>query len=546
MSIRKASKPSRLGWPRVVAAIVLTGALVAALAVAAAVAAPSTSGPSAAPSAASTPSATAHARNRNPVRSCESLASVSLTNTTITSAVSDPGNATTPASCRVHAITTHPPVGDQVNIDIWLPLAAWNGRFQGTGGGGFSGGGPGSLPAPLRAGYAAGATDTGHAGGSGSFALSPENRLNWQLIRDNAYLGIHEMTLVGKALTREFYGTRPRYSYFNGCSTGGRQGLSEAQRYPSDYDGILAGAPAINWPKLHVEQLWGELVMLEAGNFLPQCKFQAATTAAIAACDTVDGVQDGVIEDPSRCHYDPAALVGTTTACGTITAADADVIRKIWQGPRRLDGSFLWYGLPRGAAFSGVSNTTGNPPTGAPFFITIEWFRYFLKQDRAWDWRTTSFEEYELLFDQSVEEFGAVLGTDNPDLSAFRDRGGKILVWHGWADPLIYPQGTIDYYERVLNELGGAPKTDRFIRLFLAPGVGHCGGGAGPAPNDPFQAVVKWVEEGDAPDTVLAVRRDASGNVVRSRPLCPYPLAARYNGRGSTDDAANFRCRKDF
>ena len=487
----------------------------------------------------------AGAGNRTPVRSCESLTSVTLTNVTINSAVLDAGNATTPRSCRVNATSTHPPMGDRVTIDIWLPVDNWNGRFQGTGGGGFSGGSPNSLPGPLRDGYATGSTDTGHVGGSGSFALDANNRFQWILIRDNAYLGIHEMTVVGKALTAAFYGKGPRYSYFNGCSTGGRQGLSEAQRYPADYDGILSGAPAINWQKLHVAQLWGQMSMNAAGNFVPQCKFAAATTAAVAACDTIDGVADGVVEDPLRCRYDPAALIGTVTPCGTITAADAEIIRKIWQGPRRQSGEFMWYGLTRGTSFAGLNNTTGTPPTGAPFFITIEWFRYWLSQNPALDWRTITPDLYELYWDQSLEQWGAVIGTDNPDLSAFRKRGGKIVMWHGFADQLIYPQGTIDYFERV-QDLFGKSRTKRFLRLFMAPGVAHCGGGAGPPPSGQFEALVRWVEQGDAPETLDAIRRDAAGNVVRSRPLCQYPLVARYKGRGSTDDADNFRCSKGF
>lgn len=489
--------------------------------------------------------AAARGSSRIPVRPCESLISVSLPNVTINSAVLDPGNATTPRSCRVNATSTHPPLGDRVQIDIWLPVDNWNGRFQGTGGGGFSGGSPNSLPAPLREGYAAGSTDTGHVGGSGSFALDANNRFNWILIRDNAYLGIHEMTVVGKALAAAYYGQGARYSYFNGCSTGGRQGLSEAQRYPADYDGILSGAPAINWQKLHVAQLWGQMTMNAAGNFVAQCKLAAATSAALAACDTMDGVADGVLENPLRCDYDPGGLVGTTTPCGEITAADADVIRKIWQGPRRQNGEFMWYGLTRGTNLGALNNTTGTPLTGAPFGITLEWFRYWLSQNPALDWKTITPELYELYWDQSLEQWGAVIGTDNPDLSAFRKRGGKIIMWHGFADQLIYPQGTIDYFERV-QELFGESRTKRFLRLFMAPGVAHCGGGAGPPPRGQFEALVKWVEEGDAPETIDAIRLDASGNVVRSRPLCQYPLVARYKGRGSTDDADNFRCSKHF
>ena len=480
-----------------------------------------------------------------PTRTCESLTTVSLPNTTIESATNDPGDERTPPSCRVTAVVTHPPAGDRVKVFLALPTKGWNGRFQGTGGGGFSGGSPNSLRQPVVAGYAAGSTDTGHEGGSGSFALDASGRFNWQLIRDNAYLGIHEMTVTGKALTRELYGRAPRFSYFTGCSTGGRQGLMEAQRYPADYDGILSGAPAINWPKLHVEQLWGHLVMLQAKNVMPTCKLEAAVTAAVDACDALDSVKDGVIEDPMRCTYDPKRLVGTTAgSCGTITDADAEVIRKIWEGPKRRDGSFLWYGLPRGAPFT-LSATGGTPLTGRPFEITLDWFRYFLTQNPQWDWKTLTPETYETFFDQSVEQFGAVIGTDNPDLAAFRDRGGKAIVWHGWADPLIYAEGTIDYYTRVRERMGGAEKTASFVRLFMAPGVGHCAGGNGPAPTGMLDALVKWVEEGHAPDTLQAVR-DTGGGVVRSRPLCQYPLVARYKGTGSTDEAANFECRANF
>jgi feruloyl esterase len=482
--------------------------------------------------------------NADPVRSCESLKSVALPDTTIESAAVDPGDARTPPSCRVTATVTHPPAGDQIKVFIGLPLKGWNGRFQGTGGGGFSGGSAGTVRQPLALGYAAGATDTGHDGGSGSFALDSNGRLNWQSIRDNAYLGIHEMTVVGKALTQELYGNAPRYSYFNGCSTGGRQGLSEAQRYPADYHGILAGAPAINWTKLHPEQLWGAVVMNDAKHVVATCKLEAAVAAAVAACDAIDGVKDGVIGDPHRCSYDPKALVGTAADnCEPITEADADVIRKIWEGPKRRDGSFLWYGLPRGAPFT-LSATGGTPLAPRPFPITLDWFRYFLTQDPRWDFMTLTPAGYEQLWDQSVEQFSDVLATDNPDLSGFRDRGGKLIVWHGYADPLIYADGTIDYVKRVQQQMGGADKTAQFVRLFLAPGVGHCGGGSGPAPSGQFEAVVRWVEEGQAPQTLQAVSRNQQGEVTRTRPLCQYPLVARYKGQGSTDEAANFECKE--
>ena len=484
----------------------------------------------------------AAAAAQSPARTCESLASVVLPNTTIESAAVEPAANGRPSFCRVNAITTHPPAGDHIHIWIGLPLSAWNGRFEGVGGGGFSGGSANGIVAAVAQGYVAGSTDTGHQGSSGSFALDPSGKLNWLLIRDNAYLGVHEMTLAGKALAKAFYGTAPRRSFWNGCSTGGRQGLSEAQRYPADYDGILAGAPAINWTKLHVEQMWGSVVMKDLNDYVPQCKFAAAQAAAVAACDAADGVKDGVIENPRACAFDPKQLVGTSAgACGEFTAADAEVIRRIWQGPRRQDGSFLWYGLQRGADFSGLSATGGDPLLAKPNPITMEWWRYFLNQNPQWDWTVLTPALYEQYWDQSVEEFSAVLATDNSDLSAFRDHGGKLVLWHGWSDQLIYPEGTIDYYQRVQKAMGGADNASKFARLFLAPGVGHCGGGPGPQPDGQFDAVVRWVEQGQPPETLRAVRKE-NGALVRSRPLCQFPQQAKYKGSGSTDDAANFTC----
>ncbi len=482
--------------------------------------------------------------NAKPVRSCESLATISLPNTTIESAAVDSSD---PGVCRVDAYTTHPPTGDKVKIWIGIPTSNWNGRFMGTGGGGFSGGNAMGINRPAAQGYAAGATDTGHQGGSGSFALGADGRLNWQLIRDNGHVGIHEMTIVGKALTEAFYGVAPKYSYFNGCSTGGRQGLMEAQRYPQDYNGIMSGAPAINWPKLHTQQLWGSMLMNVEGNPIPSCKLAAATAGAIAACDEIDGVKDAVIEDPNRCKYDPKSLIGTSAEnCESFTEADANLIRKFWEGPRRQDGSFLWHGLPRGASLTALWNSRGTPLKPQAMGITLDWYRYFLTQNPQLDWTTITPDLYERLWDQSAEQFGAVIGTDNPDLIEFRDRGGKAIVWHGWSDQLISAYGTVDYYQRVQQRMGGAEKTSEFIRLFMAPGVGHCGGGQGPSPSGQMEALLAWVEEGKAPETLPAERRERTGEITRSRPLCPYPLVAKYKGTGSTDDAANFVCSEGF
>lgn len=474
-----------------------------------------------------------------PVCSCESLVKVSLPNVTIDSAGIDPADG----SCRVTASVTHPPAGDRVRVFIGLPLRGWNGRFRGNGGGGFSGGSANSLRGPVAQGFAAGATDTGHEGGSGSFALDANGRLNWQSIQDNAYLGIHEMTVVGKALAQAFYGKAPRYSYFVGGSTGGRQGMMEAQRFPEDYDGILSACPAINWHRFVPADLWPQVVMLDARNPMPKAKLEAATAAAVAACDALDGVRDGVLDDPNQCTYDPKALVGTKVGEDTFTEADAEVVRRIWEGPRDPDGKFLWHGLARGTDLSALGATGGTPPVGKPFSVALEWFVYFLKQDPQWDWTTLTPAEFARLWRQSVEEFGSVIGTDDPDLSRFRDRGGKLILYHGLADQLIPADGTIDYYRRVQRQMGGAEGTAQFARLFLVPGVDHGFRGAGPGPTGLTEAILRWVEDGQAPERLIAELKDSSGKVIRTRPLFPYPRVAKYRGTGSTDDAANFESR---
>jgi hypothetical protein len=459
-----------------------------------------------------------------------------------------------PAFCDV-ALTHDDPAGNPMHIEAWLP-ANWNGRFQGVGGGGYSCGitykAPqtlGSLAAAVTAGYATASTDCGHSDLDGSFALTAGGTLNKPLIIDFASVGIHDMTVDGKALTTAFYRGAPSYAYFNGCSTGGREGLMEAQRYPADYNGIVSGAPAINWTRFIPAEIWPALVMNASHDFLPSCKETAFTTAVVAACDGLDGVTDGVIGDPGRCHWDPHTLVGANTPCGTITATDADVMAKIWQGPQTARGTFLWFGLEPGASLSGLAatTTTNGVSTADPFPISRAWLGTWLQRDPEWDWRTLTYGKFDRLFAQSVAEFSSTIATDDPNLSAFARGGGKILIWHGLADSLIFPQGTTSYYQNVQRINGGAARTDSFARLFLAPGAGHCLSAAGPAPNDPFTAVVSWVEHAKAPAAIPAALVDpTTGAVTRTRLLCAYPLVARYTGHGSTNDAANFRCARTY
>jgi hypothetical protein len=504
------------------------------------------------------PAAPAVTAQTTPADSCHRLAGQSLPDTTIKLADLVPAGTFTPpdgtpaigdlpAFCRVWAV-----VAPQITIEVWLPAAGWNGKFQGVGGGGYAG--IISYPAladALRAGYATASTDTGHAAAdpmtaplNGTFGLGPDGQLNWRLIEDFASRSLHEMTVKGKALTQAFYGSAPKYAYWTGCSTGGRQGLMLAQRYPTDYNAILAGAPANNWSRFIPAEFWPQLVMLQAGDFVPQCKFDAVTAAAVAECDGLDGVEDGVIDDPRGCSFDPMSMVGTETPCGTITATDAEVIRSIWQGARDTSGRFLWFGLEPGAPFNGLANTVTAPDgstSGAPFPIATDWIRLFLLQTPEWDWRTATPEQFDQWFQHSVEQYTHVLGTDDPDLSDFRDAGGKLLLWHGWADQLIFPRQAIDYYERVERAMGGPQRTGEFARLFMAPGVAHCRGGPGPNEFDGLGPLVEWVEHGVAPDALVAAHR-TNGVVDRTRPLCMYPMVARWTGQGSTDEAANFSC----
>jgi Tannase and feruloyl esterase len=393
-------------------------------------------------------------------------------------------------------------MNDAVGVDVWMPVDGWNSRFQGVGGGGYSTGSPNSLAPAVAAGYSAGVTDGGHGGLSnltGSFALGSDGKFNWPLIEDFAYVSLHDLAVVGKLVTRGYYGSDAKYAYWNGCSTGGRQGLSEAQRYPDDYDGILSIAPAINWQRFIPAELWPELVMVRDGDVMAQCKFDAFRNAAITACDKIgDNVADGVIGNPYQCKFNPSSLVGQSTACGTITQADANVMTRIMAGPVTTGGQSMWYGLTWGAPFTGLANTT-TLPTGqtvpAPFPIAVTHLGTWTQQNPLWDWTTTSYAQYEVLFQQSVELFTNVIGTDNADLHAFKASGGKLILWHGLADQLIFPQGTVNYYTRLTALMGGRAKTIDFARLFEAPGVLHCAGGPGPQPDKVLEKLVDWVEQ---------------------------------------------------
>lgn len=513
--------------------MVVAAVLATAVSAATATATPAVSAPATA--------VTAPAAALTSAQQCDALASLSLPDVTAISATlvttgSSDGQMDLPEFCRV-ALTVSP----QINVAVWLPTpATYTGRFQAVGGGVYAGViSYAAMGGALRAGYATASTDTGHSTPplSGAFALNPDGTLNWRLIEDFASRSLFELTRKAKSLIAAFYGQPAAYSYWNGCSTGGRQGLMLAQRMPDGYDGILAGAPAINWDRFIPAELWPQVVMQrELGGPIAQCKLEVATQAAVASCDDLDGVVDGVLDDPRRCHFDPKTLIGTSTPCGEFTAADARVLQMIWDGPRGRHGSFLWYGLAKGAALNALAGTV-------PFPIPIEHFRYWIKQDPAFDWKTLDYAGFKQSFRASQLLFNDVIGTDNPDLSGFRAAGGKVILWHGWADQLIFPEGAIDYYDRVIDAFHSTKRVQRFARLFMAPGVAHCGGGTGPQVFDMFGALVRWVEGGAAPDQIVASRVEG-GVVVRTRPLCAYPAVARYDGRGDPNTADSFKCKR--
>ncbi|EON68639.1 hypothetical protein W97_07897 [Coniosporium apollinis CBS 100218] len=456
--------------------------------------------------------------------------------------------------CQVNITYTHPGANDSVHVQVWLPLSGWNQRFLGTGGGGFTTGTMAPALAPAIAnGYSAASTDGGHGIGvsASTWALLSLGNVDLHLLVDFASRSLHDMTVLGKAVTESFYGTAPQYSYWNGCSTGGRQGLMEAQRYANDYDGILATAPAINWHKFVTAEIWPQVVMHELGVYPDQCEFNAITAAAIEACDPLDGVTDSIIAATGLCNFDPHTLVGQPFTCDTdgtqrtYSSAAATIALETWNGAHTDNGTRLWYGLAPGSPLNGLANTnrTSNGTSyGVPFVISDEWIRLFVVKDPAFSTTNLTTAAFESIFRQSVQEYASIIGTDDPDLSAFRDAGGKMITWHGLADPLIPPNGTVDYYDRVVAT---DPEVMDYYRVFLAPGVGHCSGGPGPYPENALGALVDWVEQGVAPEELAATSPAVNGTVAR-RPLCPYPLVARWDGVGDWTEASSYECAASF
>ncbi|MFF4628928.1 tannase/feruloyl esterase family alpha/beta hydrolase [Streptomyces griseorubiginosus] len=456
-----------------------------------------------------------------------------------------------PAYCEVTVILTHPGDNDHATVRTWLPVTGWNGRFQGLGGAAYLAGDNNvGLGTAVKSGYAAVSTDAGVGDAlDTSWALNSEGRVDTALLENFASRSQHEAAVVGKEVVDAVYGKRPSYSYFTGCSTGGRQGYMEAQRHPDDYDGILADAPAVNWDEFEVATLWPQIVMNNEKTYPSQCEFTAFTNAAVKACDSLDGVKDGLVDDASRCDFDPRRLIGTKVLCEgkelTVTTADATVVRKIWDGPRTASGKKLWYGVPVGADIWSLAAHTdpdaGGNVIGSPFPVPAAWLKLWVAKDPSLDLSAITYSRFAQLFRQSQTEYDKVIGTDDPDLSRFRKSGGKLITWHGEADQYIPTQGTVQYRQKVERELGGTKKVDDFYRLFLAPGTNHCGLNGLDGSADGLAALTAWVEHGKAPRTLPATLVNDQGQNV-SRDLCSYPQVSRYKGHGDPAVASSFTC----
>jgi hypothetical protein len=460
-----------------------------------------------------------------------------------------------PEFCRVQGVIA-PSSDSHIEFEVWLPVSGWNGKYLGVGNGGFAGSiGYPALAEAVANGYAASSTDTGHQAGGvdGAWALGHHEKMV-----DYGYRAIHETAEKAKLIVAAFYGGAPKRSYFSSCSNGGRQALLEAQRYPADYDGIIAGAPA-NFFTHHLAGFAWNAQALDDAGYIPGAKLKLIESAALASCDAGDGVKDGVIDDPTKCHFDPAALQckgDPSDSC--LTEAQVASLKKIYAGPKNSKGEQLFPGYEPGGE-TGLGGwapwiTGFSPGKSAQLAFANGFFGGMIFQDAAWDYRKMNFDgDMKVADDKGAQIFNAT----DPNLKAFQDRGGKLLLYHGWSDAAIPPVNTINYYQSVVSKMG-RKKAAEFVELFMVPGMQHCGGGPGPndfgqispAPADPDRSMMKameqWVEKGVAPAKIVATKYKADGNpsggVLRTRPLCPYPAFAKYSGSGSTDDAANFSC----
>jgi feruloyl esterase len=502
---------------------------------------------------------------------CASLAKQKLDNVTITSAefMDDPQGFTLPQTpgmfgtpagikttvqfCRV-AGYIEPVQGSHIGFEVWLPPAdKWNNRYFGVGNPAFEGAIKyQGLKNAVEEGYATASTDTGHQDPGHEWALGhPERLVDW------THRAVHETTVVAKDIINAYYGKPQQYAYWDNCHNGGRQGLTEAQLYPDDFDGIVAGDPAFNLTHLQSGSEYLSWVNLRGGtdapSYIPPEKYPALHEAAMAACDAKDGVKDNAIEDPTRCDFDPVAIQckGEDNA-SCLTPAQVDTARRIYEGAKFNDGTQIYSGFEPGSELLWEAMIKGPEP----LFINNGYFKYIAFEDPDWDFRTFDVDADTRKID---ERLGSIINHADTDLTAFKESGGKLILYQSWNETWVPPRSAVTYYQDVIESMGGEDQTREFFRLFVLPDYGMCPS-MFPGTFDALGAVQEWVEEGDAPDYIVttyfeetsrfrqrAGMQDApqsAPKVRKTRPVCAYPEVAIYKGSGDTNDAENFECGK--
>jgi feruloyl esterase len=497
-------------------------------------------------------------------QSCESLKSIKVPNITITSVEaggpgyqlkseagmmgmpSMGGMAVSAPFCRVQAFSA-PSSDSHIGIEIWLPDAAkWNGKFLAAGNPGFIGSLSSSgLAQTMQKGYVAAGTDTGHVDQGFEWAIGhPEKWADW------GYRAVHEMTVLTKTLAKAYYGKPIKYSYWNSCHNGGNQGLNEAQRFPEDFDGIVANDPAYYISHLQSGSLYISWVNLKDGakapGYISPAKVDVLHKAAIAACDEKDGLKDGLIENPPSCKFDPATIqCKGADADNCLTAAQVDTARKIYTGAKFKDGAPIYAGYEPGSELNWNFMIEKDP-----FSVNLAYFKGMVFENKDWDYHTFDVDKDTRL---AINKTGKYVDGNNPDLKPFKKAGGKIIMISSWNSQALAPRQYVEYYKSVEKAVGGRRQTEDFARMFAIPGGGGCVGFMGNGDDFPaFDAIQKWVEEGKAPDKIIVQYHEAgsggaggmgvAGIVYRTRPVCPYPQVSKYNGSGDINDAANFRC----
>ncbi|EEU43572.1 uncharacterized protein NECHADRAFT_45075 [Fusarium vanettenii 77-13-4] len=469
--------------------------------------------------------------------------------------------------CNITVTYTHPGQNDTIHVETWLPLDNYNGRLQSVGGGGWVAGRyPPSYTAmggAIGEGYATSTTDAGLKMqldmGPDSWALESEGNPNLYALNNLGSVSLNDQAIIAKQLIKNFYGEDPEYSYWNGCSQGGRQGMMLAQRFPNAYDGIHASAPAIYWNQLVGSTFWAQFLMNDMEYYPYPCELKAITDAAVESCDGLDGVIDGIISDEEACRFDPLLVAETSFNCSDtgkemkISKEAAILAKATWAGPETKDGEFLWYGPNIGSQLSGstaaltndiglaMTECSNGTCTGVPVGLGEVWWKYWIKSDPNWSYENMTHEDFQSYFRSGIQRYDSMVGTSDPDLSAFYKAGGKLLGYHGMSDQIIPAKNTEHYYNQVSQKNS---KVHDFYRIFEVPGLLHCSGGPGGQPSNTFDTLRAWVENGTVPNTLEHHYVDVDGE-KQSRLLCPYPKKAQLKRKAKGKKALesdDFQC----